>query len=161
VVDLSINIRADGLPRLDGAFETALGDVMFRTASEVEAHAKNSILAGEKSGRIHRSGGRDGALSVKGGAASQPTARQGEAQREHRASAPGESPANDTGNLANSIGTERVDSLTSMVTVGAEYGADLEFGTTKMEPRPFIGPAIAAAEPGLGAALERLVKQEL
>lgn len=158
MVDLSIHIKADELPRLDGSFEALLGDVMYRTAVGVEAHAKNAILTGEKTGRVYQSGG---TFTAKVGGAPQSTAHPGKAPREHQASAPGESPANETGKLADSIRTQRVDSLTSMVTVGAEYGADLEFGTTKIEPRPFIGPAIAAAEPGLRAALDRLVNREL
>lgn len=61
----------------------------------------------------------------------------------HRASAPGEAPASDTGYLVNSIRTRYdVVALTGTVVVGAEYGRFLEFGTQNMEPRPFLRPAL-------------------
>ncbi len=63
----------------------------------------------------------------------------------HQASAPGEAPAMETGNLVNSIAEElqRKDKTgaTAAVIVLAEYGIHLEFGTEDMEPRPFLRPA--------------------
>lgn len=59
----------------------------------------------------------------------------------HRASAPGEPPASDTGTLVNSIQTRHVAELESQVVVGAEYGAELEYGRVRVAPRPFVRPA--------------------
>src|SRR5262245_6267985 len=58
--------------------------------------------------------------------------------RTHQASAPGEAPAIDTGNLANSIQVEFPNQTTGIVTVGAEYGQVLE----TIKKRPFVRPAI-------------------
>lgn len=61
----------------------------------------------------------------------------------HQASAPGEAPASDTGRLAASLSTTYdAETLTGKVVVGVNYGYFLEFGTAKMEPRPFIRPAL-------------------
>ena len=63
----------------------------------------------------------------------------------HRASAPGETPAVDTGNLVNSIKSELVSSSDTdawaNVGTGVEYAEYLEFGTSRMEARPFMRPA--------------------
>ena len=71
-------------------------------------------------------------------------------RRPHRASAPGEPPAVDSGTLINSIstlpgGTE----FEAVVTVGAEYGAYLEFGTQRMDARPYVRPALEKARRAL------------
>lgn len=60
----------------------------------------------------------------------------------HQASAPGEPPANKTGNLANSVSTVRLGATSHFVKVAAYYSGFLESGTYKMAPRPFIEPAI-------------------
>jgi HK97 gp10 family phage protein len=62
------------------------------------------------------------------------------------ASAPGEPPANDTGNLARSISVVAGDAFptsTSVVRVKATYAEQLEYGTRHMEPRPFVNPSLA------------------
>ena len=60
----------------------------------------------------------------------------------HRASAPGEPPATDTGRLAASIHHE-VDKvlLEAVVVTDVEYAPTLEFGTMGMAKRPFFLPA--------------------
>lgn len=60
---------------------------------------------------------------------------------EHRASAPGEPPAPDTGRLRASVTTEvvrGVSEVTGYVAVNTEYAAHLELGTEKMKPRPYL-----------------------
>jgi HK97 gp10 family phage protein len=75
----------------------------------------------------------------------------------HVASAPGESPAVDTGFLTNSIQVE-VDGLQGVVGTNAEYAMHLEFGTVKMEPRPYFGPAFEDAKPEFERGLQELLK---
>ena len=62
---------------------------------------------------------------------------------EHRASAPGEPPASDIGALVQSIGvpTPVAGALAVDIAVSAKHASYLEFGTTRMAPRPFIRPA--------------------
>lgn len=75
----------------------------------------------------------------------------------HQASAPGESPAIDTGQLANSIQTV-VEELSATVGTNTEYAPYLEFGTHRMAPRPFMGPAFERAKPEFEKGLKELVK---
>jgi len=55
----------------------------------------------------------------------------------HRASAPGEPPATDTGYLLNSVDTQ-VEGLQAKVGNTAEYALYLERGTQHIAPRPFV-----------------------
>lgn len=72
---------------------------------------------------------------------------------DHQASAPGESPANDTGNLVKSM-REVFDheNLTGTVVVGTDYAKRLEYGFTGVDaagrmvdqaPRPYVRPTLA------------------
>lgn len=59
----------------------------------------------------------------------------------HRASAPGESPAPDTGFLRNSVESSVVPTLHGArgeIHVTADYALPLETGTERMAPRPFL-----------------------
>lgn len=81
-------------------------------------------LSGTRSGRIYRVVG---------------------TKRKYTASAPGEAPAVRTGRLRNSI-KYTISGWAGLHLVGRvgttlEYGAWLEHGTTKMDARPYIGPA--------------------
>ncbi|HPE48701.1 MAG TPA: hypothetical protein PLR76_09895 [Hyphomonas sp.] len=57
----------------------------------------------------------------------------------HRASAPGEPPAPNTGRLRQAAATgAEVIGTTGIVSVNTEYAAALEYGTERMAPRPFL-----------------------
>lgn len=60
---------------------------------------------------------------------------------EHRASAPGEPPAPDTGELRRRIEVEVVrgpNEVRGIITANVEYAAALEMGTERMRARPFL-----------------------
>lgn len=59
----------------------------------------------------------------------------------HQASAPGEPPAVDTGNLKNSLRVLEVTDERASFGTSADYAAYLEFGTRYMEARPYLRPA--------------------
>jgi hypothetical protein len=62
----------------------------------------------------------------------------------HQASAPGEPPASDTGFLvANRTINIDSDQLIASLSFHAGYAFFLEYGTDRMEPRPFARPALA------------------
>lgn len=65
----------------------------------------------------------------------------------HRASAPGDPPATDTGRLLNSIRFDLVNKLTATVGSNVEYAAWLEYGTLTMAARPFMRPAAELSRP--------------
>lgn len=62
-------------------------------------------------------------------------------RRDVTVSAPGSAPNADTGTLVNSTGvvSERVNQAETFAS--ADYADDLEFGTSKMAPRPAMRPA--------------------
>lgn len=111
--------RKSKIPQLKQSINQEIDRLVFRVAHQIRNNAVESIQRGTKSGREYRRG------SVT-----------------HRASAPGESPATDTGALVRSI---RVDhqpgSGVADVVAAARYAAFLEFGTRKMAARPFLRPA--------------------
>lgn len=91
------------------------------------------------------------------------TPKTGRVRRDgHVQSAPGEPPASDTGRLINSITTRYdADNLTGVVNVGAKHGLFLEYGTQKMEPRPFLRPALANKRQEVAALVQAEIQKEL
>jgi HK97 gp10 family phage protein len=70
-----------------------------------------------------------------------------------RASLPGDPPAPDTGQLRNSIDYELTSETTAHVGTNSEYAAPLEFGTSRIAPRPFMRPSLAKAGPMMGPVI--------
>jgi len=96
--------------------------LLNRGALMVEGTAKESIQRGPKTGRTYTRGGVT-----------------------HTASASGEPPATDTGFLVSNIThnfAELGDKMTAQVLSNAKYSKFLEFGTRKMDERPFLQPAL-------------------
>jgi hypothetical protein len=108
------------------------------TIKRIEARAKAS-LSGPRSGRLYLKRDYRGKIV-------------------HKASAPGEPPATDTGNLANSIGSRMTGRTEGEVTVTAEYAAALELGSAHIAPRPFFAPAVKAEWPGFLAAMKAIAE---
>lgn len=81
---------------------------------------------------------------------------------EHQASAPGEAPASDTGRLVNSLETRYdTEALSGTVVTTVDYGPMLEYGTEKMEPRPFLRPALASKQDVVLRYVEEEIAKEL
>lgn len=88
---------------------------------DVHRDATNSIMRGAKSGREYE---------------------KYNPRRTHRASAPGQPPAADTGRLASSVRWNiSGDGLEAEVGTDVKYGAYLEHGTRNIEARPWLFPA--------------------
>lgn len=82
--------------------------------------------------------------------------------KDHVPSAPGEPPNADTRLLDGSIETTFAGEDTVHVTSNAPYSAALEFGTSKMEERPFMRPAMEQERAGITrdmAALEAKINR--
>jgi phage gpG-like protein len=77
----------------------------------------------------------------------------------HRASAPGEAPATDTGALVSSTYFTKVDDYTAAIGSRLDYAFWLEFGTLRMEPRPSWVPAAEKNAPRLEKRLARIIAQ--
>ena len=82
-------------------------------------------------------------------------------RREHRASAPGEAPASDTGNLVSKIIVKQKSKDITSVESNADYSAYLEYGTSKMEARPFMLPAFEKSKKPIINAVFNRVKRKI
>ena len=97
----------------------------------IEQHWVDLLTTGSRSGRVYR--------------------RRGVA---HQASAPGEPPASDTGNLLNSRIIELIpDEIAARMRITAAYAPHLEYGTKNMEPRPSARVAASGSAPDVRNAI--------
>lgn len=144
---MEFSVQVEGLDKIAKAtrevqenIERELNIALFASAKHVEGQAKRSILSGEKSGRVYKR------RSVT-----------------HKASAPGEAPASDTGRLVNSINSYLdKNQKSSFVTAGrgtVRYAALLEFGTRLMAARPFMFPALESSRDWIRERLAAAVRK--
>ena len=117
----SVEIQAN-LNKISSAAKQLISHAVFKGVADVEKEAKLSIQRGGKSGIVYQ---------------------RYSPKRTHRSSAPGEPPASDTGYLVNNIKRKMdMDKLGGEVRSRANYSKYLEYGTSKMMPRPFMFPAL-------------------
>lgn len=62
----------------------------------------------------------------------------------------------DTGNLRNSIGHEMTGALSAEIGPSASYGGYVEYGTSRMAPQAYMGPATDRNNPAFYAGVELL-----
>lgn len=105
----------------------AAGRVLYVGADMIRSEAFRSISAGSVSGKGHVP------------------------------SQPGEPPNRDTGVLQAHLRAELVSPLEALVSSEAPYAAALEFGTSKMEARPYMRPARDKKAP----EIQRLFETEI
>jgi hypothetical protein len=80
----------------------------------------------------------------------------------HQASAPGQPPAGDTGQLAGRVEpTYDHAALTGRVNFNSAHALPLELGTEKMAPRPFARVALANKLPEIEADVAEEIRAEL
>ena len=85
-----------------------------------------------------------------------------EGPKGHWSSPPGTPPNSITGALARSVKVvqrAKQSNIQIVVDVDAFYGAWLEFGTTKMAPRPFMRPAFRKHSPKLTKRGRKIIKR--
>ncbi len=74
-------------------------------------------------------------------------------------SLPGEPPRRQTGALRDSVRIELAPNrLSATVGTNLDLGAQLEFGTQNMAPRPWLAPAARLARPKIQARIEEAVR---
>jgi HK97 gp10 family phage protein len=108
-------------------------------AYRIVDEARTLMDSSTPGGRLYRKGRFTRRNKVGGQRAS------GAGMRIHRASAPGQPPAEDSGKLYRDIKVTRLKSGHYRVRFGASYAGYLEFGTRNMSARPFVLPSIQAA----------------
>ena len=127
------------LEKLEKDMEVPFQEIVKGGGQQIRNEAIKSIQAGGKSGIVYQ---------------------KYNPRREHRASAPGQSPASDTGNLVNKIIVKQKNRNTVQVQSNANYSAYLEYGTSKMEARPFMLPAFEKSKkPIMNAVFRRVVQK--
>ncbi len=122
------------MPQVKAEAMRLAAGVVAGTTQEIAEDCNRRIQDGAKTGRLYRYG-----------------------KVVHQASAPGEAPATDTGFLANSI-EFFVRGLTGVIAILAEYGACLEFGTSRVAARPYLRPSVRAAAERFYGAMAEIVR---
>lgn len=133
--DVEIVLEFTRFGEIGASMVREIDEVCESTALDIQARAQMAIMNPPKSGRIYKRG-----------------------NVTHQASAPGEAPATDTGNLVNSAYTKQLGRADYETGFTAEYAAHLEFGTAKIEPRPYLRPAVEAVRDAFMSAIRRIVE---
>ena len=127
------------LNKLEKDMEIPFQEIVKGGGQFIRGEAIKSIQAGAKSGIVYE---------------------KYNPRRSHRASAPGQAPASDTGNLVSKIIVKQKSKNITNVESNADYSAFLEYGTSKMEPRPFMLPAFEKSKkPIFDATFTRVVRK--
>ena len=135
----NLNVALKKFDTLKEDLETPFREVIAGGAQLIRGQAIRSIQTGPKSGRIYE---------------------KYNPRRTHRASAPGQAPASDTGNLVSQIMVNQKSPDEILVESNATYSSFLEFGTSKMLARPFLFPATERSRPKIAEAVfNRVVKE--
>ena len=143
----AVNVQVRGLAEAKAAIQAfgqevadAVGNAVQATALEATSNIKRAIQRPPKTGREYTRG-----------------------NKTHRASAPGQAPATDTGALVNSIyfrwANVDSDDFTAAIGSRLDYAFNLEFGTRKMAARPAWVPAVEKAAPRLEKRLRRVIAE--
>lgn len=136
-----VRIKFNHFQRLKNAAPDEAMRVLRAMGMEGVAIARESMLNSPASGNEYRRGART-----------------------HTASSPGNPPRVDTGNLINTLRSEdrNGDSVAIIAGAGTEaYATYLEFGTTKMAARPFMGPMAMELERLVPRFFDRFLEDEL
>lgn len=140
---MSVSIRventqavADALRKYGKDAEREIGKAVDKAALTINGDVKRMIQRGPKTGTIYNSRG-----------------------KQHRASAPGQAPATDTGTLVSSVYYTKINPLTSEVGSRLDYAKYLEFGTMNIAPRPSWMPATEAVRPKFDRWIEDALRK--
>lgn len=115
----------DAIRAYQGDISKQLGLIVNATALEAVSDVRRAIQGPPKTGREYPRG----------------------RNKTHRASAPGQAPATDTGTLVSSIYNEDRGRNAKAIGSRLPYAFYLEFGTFKMDARPSWVPAVERAIP--------------
>lgn len=135
-----VSVKVDGieelmadLSKLGKISDDLVVDTLNDLVMDTQANAVRGIQRGPASGRTYKRG-----------------------TVTHKASAPGQFPMSDTGRLAANVEFEVANKSRKVAVVGTniQYGAFLEFGTSKMAARPWLMPSFRKASEGVAKELK-------
>lgn len=123
--DITVEVKNLSFKRIGAQMAAAIDEEVNESVQQVVASAKLAIMNPPKTGSTYRRG-----------------------KTVHQASAPGEAPANDIGNLAGSGDWRRVGLGHYQAVFSTPYAAALEFGNAAgtILPRPYLRPALQKEE---------------
>lgn len=159
---IAAKVTYNHIPQIAEQIGPRMGVVVRKTVLFIERRSKE-LMEGPKSGRVYTRGaitrsakGRQGKGLIAQGARSR-KGRVTVGYKYHRASAPGEAPAVDTGVLRGSIQGEMTGRTSGIVFTNLVYSWVLEFGGRRIKARPFFKPASAEG----GDFFLQMAQQEL
>jgi HK97 gp10 family phage protein len=165
---MTITVQVEGLEQVQAALrklgadaEKLIGKAVTATALEINADVKKRIQRGPKTGVTYYRIPGDKYMTVRAGSADGTPvaffAANGKANLspKHTASARDQAPASDTGGLVKSIYFKQSGKMQATIGSRLAYAAYLEFGTTKIKPRPSWVPA---TEIGQKKLTQRIIK---
>ncbi len=121
----SNRIALGSIPRAMRQYPAAIRSALIDIGLKNEGTARAMILAKNKTGRIYN-------VVIRG------------KRVKHQSSAPGQAPANMTGDLQESLGFQVAGSSWLLFGAGTAYSRALELGNPKgnLEPRPFLSATV-------------------
>lgn len=151
----SLQFDTRGIGKLTREVTAGLDLVAQHTAEQIDAHYKDAITTGAKTGHEYLVPTQGAARWVRYEGGPIPTG-----WKLHQASAPGEFPAGETGHLANDVTITKTGEGRRDVDFNADYAAVLEFGSEdgKLAARPAAGPAVELARPGFEAGAAAVLR---
>ena len=159
---MTVTVEIEGLSQVSAFLkkygqeaEREIGKAVQKTALDIDRDVKKRIQRGPKSGRVYTDifrmiGGRPVPIGPREGNNLSPS---------HQASAPGEAPASDTGGLSRSIYVNKSGPLEATVGSTLVYGYYLEFGTSRIAPRPAWTPAAELGQKSLNKRVEDVLRK--
>lgn len=152
-------VRIEGLDTLIKLFPTMEKQILSETKKAVAASAL--LIQNEAKDSMRKS---KGGKTYRRGALKRSKNGKITASKYHRASAPGEAPAVDTGRLINSI-NHKLSGLTATVGIHditkVKYGKFLEYGTAKIKARPWLFPALEKKRKHIEARISEGMKRAI
>lgn len=145
-MNVEITVNTKGLD-LTMEVMSKLDPIVRNAASRAQAFVQLSMV-GRKSGRLYKVGRKS---------------RRGK-RKTHRASAPGEAPAVETGNLRKNILVRPMAPAVWEVYVGQNaiaYALALEYGNPRrgLAPRPYMRPGMERARRPFVSAIQKLIRE--
>jgi HK97 gp10 family phage protein len=129
-------IRKPSYKTIEGAYRKAAEQIIASGLQDTMNTAKQSIQTNSGGGRTYE---------------------KYNPKRTHTASSAGNPPNTDTGFLVSNIHVVLdIDGLGGSVESRADYSGFLEFGTSKMQARPYLQPALEQNKPKIRAKFRRL-----
>lgn len=139
---IDVEEALDVTQRMEAEGEDALIEILNFIGRSTQQRMSSKIRNSPRSGRVHT---------------------RYNPERIVRASAPGEPPAEDLGNLRRSIFLTGLNTLFVETGVAASYAEELEYGGPNNAPRPFaeesLEEAIAEADKQIPRILNRLLRE--